>query len=153
MSRRRQRDGRLRRALRALAVRHLPAGGLTGAGLHLIDAFIHLVGPVSRVDARCFVNKPAPDPRDAVAVLTEFASGATGVIGTVRAGPAYWRVHVFGTKGWAEARDETTLTLARLGAAPETQNLPAVDSLAVLLDAFARSVEFREPFPVPTSQM
>jgi predicted dehydrogenase len=130
-----------------------PAGGLTGAGLHLIDAFINLAGPIRRVDARCHVNKPAPDPRDAVAVLTEFVSGATGVIGTVRAGPAYWRVHVFGTRGWAEARDETTLTLAPLGAKPQTQDLPAVDSLAVLLDAFARSVELGERFPVPTSQM
>jgi predicted dehydrogenase len=130
-----------------------PVGGLTGAGLHVLDAFVNLVGPIRRVDARCFVRKPAPDPRDAVAVLVDFASGATGVIGTVRAGPAYWRVHAFGTNGWAEARDETTLTVAPMGENPQTRVYPAVDSLAVLLEAFARSVELGAPFPVPTEEM
>ncbi len=130
-----------------------PAGGLTGAGLHVIDAFVNLAGPVRRVDARCFVHKPPPDPRDAVAVLVEFESGATGTIGTVRAGPAYWRVHAFGTKGWAEARDETVLTVARLGQKPETQIYPAADLLAVLLEAFAQSIEAGTPFPVSRGEM
>jgi len=130
-----------------------PAGGLTGAGLHLIDAFINLAGPIRRVDARCFVQKPPPDPRDAVAVLVEFENGATGTMGTVRAGPAYWRVQVFGTKGWAEARDETALTVGRLGQKPETQIYPAADSLALLLEAFAQSIEAGTPFPVPRSEM
>jgi predicted dehydrogenase len=130
-----------------------PAGGMTGAGLHVLDAFVNLVGSIRRVDARCFVRKPAPDPRDAVAVLVEFDSGATGAIGTVRAGPAYWRVHVFGTNGWAEARDETMLTVALMGEKPQTRAYPTVDSLAVLLEAFAQSIELGVPFPVPTAQM
>src|SRR5262249_13033442 len=99
------------------------------------------------------VCKPAPDPRDAVAVLVDFESGATGVIATVRAGPAYWRVHAFGTKGWAEARDETTLTVGLMGEKPQTRVYPAVDSLAVLLEAFAQSIELGVPFPVPTEEM
>ena len=65
----------------------------------------------------------------------------------------FWRVHVFGTKGWAEARDETTLTVARNGEEPQQQTLPQVDALAVLLEAFAESVETGKPFPVPTSEM
>ena len=65
----------------------------------------------------------------------------------------YWRVHVFGTQGWAEARDETTLTVARLGGEPRTQALPQVDSLAVLLDAFGETIETGKPFPVTTDEM
>ena len=130
-----------------------PGGGLTGAGLHLIDALVHLGGPIARVDARLASRKPPPDPRDVAAVLAEFASGATGQIATVRAAPMFWRVHVFGTSGWAEARDETTLTVARLGAAPQTQTLPQVDSLAVLLDAFGETIETGKPFPVTTDEM
>jgi predicted dehydrogenase len=126
---------------------------MTGAGLHVLDAFVNLAGPIAEVDARLFTRKPAPDPRDAIAALATFASGATGLLATVRAGPLYWRVHVFGTKGWAEARDETTLTVARNGEKPQQQTLPQVDSLAVLLEAFAESVETGKPFPVPTSQM
>src|SRR5262249_12712557 len=30
--------------------REAPGGGMTGAGLHVLDAFVHLAGPVRRVD-------------------------------------------------------------------------------------------------------
>ena len=45
-----------------------PGGGLTGAGLHLIDALVHLGGPIAAVGARLFVQKPPPDPRDVAAL-------------------------------------------------------------------------------------
>ena len=102
---------------------------------------------------KVFSRKPPPDPRDVAAVLLQFESGATGLLATVRAAPMFWRVHVFGTKGSAEARDETTLTLARIGEKPETLTFPQVDSLAVLLEAFAESVETGKPFPVTTADM
>lgn len=133
--------------------RESPGGGMTGAGLHVLDAFVNLAGPIATVDAKVFAQKPPPDPRDAAVALVEFASGATGTLATVRAGPAYWRIHVFGTKGWAEARDETTLTVARMGEAPATQHYPPVDSLAVLLENFAETIETGKPFAVPTSDM
>src|SRR5262249_13190329 len=127
--------------------------GMTGAGLHVLDAFVNLAGPVRSVDARLFVQKPPPDPRDVVAVLVAFASGATGLMGTVRAAPMYWRTHVFGTRGWAQALGETTLVVAPLGGAPQVRELPAADSLAVLLDAFAEAIEGGRPFPVTTASM
>jgi predicted dehydrogenase len=133
--------------------RQAPGAGMTGTGLHILDAFVNLAGPIAEVDARIFAHKPPPDPRDTIAALIEFKTGATGVLATVRAAPAYWRVHVFGTKGWAEARDETAFTLARNGERPQQQLLPQADSLAVLLEAFAKSIETGEPFPVSTSQM
>jgi predicted dehydrogenase len=133
--------------------RESPGGGMTGAGLHVLDAFVNLAGPVATVDAKVFSQKPPPDPRDVAVALVEFASGATGTLATVRAGPAYWRIHVFGTEGWAEARDETTLTVARLGEAPTVQTHPPVDSLAALLENFAETIETGKPFPVPTSDM
>ncbi len=133
--------------------RESPGGGMTGAGLHLIDAFVNLVGPISTVDARVFAQKLPPDPRDSAAALVQFRTGATGVLATVRAAPMYWRVMVFGTKGWAEARDETHLTVAKLGEQPVTQVYPAVDSLGVLLEAFGETIETGKPFPVPTDEM
>jgi predicted dehydrogenase len=133
--------------------RESPGGGMTGAGLHVLDAFVNLAGPIAAVEAKVFSQKAPPDPRDAAAALVEFESGATGLLATVRAAPAFWRVHVFGSNGWAEARDETTLTIARLGKKPETRTFPQVDSLAVLIEAFAESVEAGKPFPVPTAEM
>jgi predicted dehydrogenase len=130
-----------------------PAAGMTGAGLHVLDAFVNLAGPIRQVDARAFSRKAPPDPRDALAVLTEFASGATGLMATVRAGPVYWRVHVFGTNGWAEARDEDTLTVAPMGQAPKQHGFDHVDSLQVLVESFADAVEGRAPFLVSPGQM
>jgi predicted dehydrogenase len=133
--------------------RESPGGGMTGAGLHVIDAFVNLVGPIATVDAKVFKKKAPPDPRDAGAALVQFTTGATGVMATVRAAPTYWRIMVFGTKGWAEARDETVLTTALVGQQPETKNYPAVDSLGVLLESFGETIETGKAFPVSINDM
>ena len=83
----------------------------------------------------------------------KFESGATGTLATVRAAPAYWRVMVFGTKGWAEARDETVLTTALVGQPPETKVYPQVDSLGTLLESFGAAVETGSPCAVTTDAM
>jgi predicted dehydrogenase len=130
-----------------------PGGGLTGAGLHVLDALINLGGPIKSVDAKIYEQKPPPDPRDSLAVLAQFSSGATGMMATVRAAPNIWRVHVFGTKGMAEARDEDMLTVSLIGGTPQTQTYEHVDSLKDLAESFAEAVEGRAPFLVSTSQM
>ncbi len=130
-----------------------PGAGMTGAGLHVLDAFVNLAGPIRYVDARSVSKKPPPDPRDVVAVLVEFDEGATGVMGTVRAAPMFWRCHVFGTDGSAEARGEDTLIVGKIGGATHEQIFPHVDSLRTLLEAFADAVEGRAPFPVKPEQM
>jgi predicted dehydrogenase len=130
-----------------------PGGGLTGAGLHVLDALINLGGPITSVDAKIYEQKPPPDPRDSLAVLAQFSSGATGMMATVRAAPNIWRVHVFGTKGMAEARDEDMLTVSLIGGTPQTQTYEHVDSLKDLAESFAEAVEGRAPFLVSTSQM
>lgn len=133
--------------------RESPGGGMTGAGLHVIDALVNLGGPIATVDAKLFAQKASPDPRDSAAALVQFESGATGVLATVRAAPMYWRIMVFGTKGWAEAREETMLTVAPLHQQPKAEHYPAVDSLGVLLEAFAETIETGKPFPVTPAEM
>jgi predicted dehydrogenase len=133
--------------------RESPGGGMTGAGLHIIDAFINLVGPIAEVDARLHAPKAPPDPRDSAAALVRFESGATGILATVRAAPMFWRIHVFGTQGWAEAREENELTVALNGEQPKTASYPAVDSLGILTEAFAESIETGIAFPVSTDEM
>jgi predicted dehydrogenase len=127
---------------------------MTGAGMHILDALINLGGPIKTVDAKIFEQKPPPDPRDSLAALVQFASGATGTMATIRAAPNIWRVHVFGTKGMAEARDEDMLTVSMIGGAPpQSHTYEHVDSLKVLAESFADAVEGRAPFLVSTDQM
>jgi predicted dehydrogenase len=112
-----------------------------------------MAGSIHCVDARAFAPKPPPDPRDVVTALVEFASGATGQLTTIRATVPFWRVHVFGTKGFAEARDEDMLRVGYIGSAPEERRFEHVDSLKVMVEAFADAVEGRAPFLVRPDQM
>jgi predicted dehydrogenase len=130
-----------------------PGGGMTGAGLHILDAFLDVIGPVRRVRGQLIVKKPPPVPRDVAAVLFEFSSGVSGMLGTVRASPFYWRVHVFGDKGSAESLDENELTVRRSNAKPERMTLEPVDALRTELEFFARAVEDGVPFPVSGDDM
>jgi predicted dehydrogenase len=130
-----------------------PGGGMTGAGLHVLDSFINLAGSAAFVDARLFTQKAPPDPRDALAILLQFRGGATGTMGTVRAGPFYWRVHAFGTKGWAAATGEDGLIIAPMGARPQVSEFPHVDSLFVLIEAFAQAVAGEAAFPISQRQI
>jgi predicted dehydrogenase len=130
-----------------------PGFGMTGCGLHVLDALVSLAGPVRQVDAKAFAPKPAPDPRDAVAVLVEFASGASGLMATVRASVPFWRVHVFGTNGSAEARDEDTLRVGYIGKDTQEQTFAKVDSLRAMAEAFADTVERRTPFLITPREL
>ena len=130
-----------------------PALGMTGCGLHVLDALVNLAGPIRQIHAKSFALKPAPDPRDVVAVLAEFASGATGLMATVRASVPFWRVHVFGAKGDAEARDERYLRIGYIGAPATEHTFAPVDSLRVLAESFADAVEARAPFPISPRQL
>jgi predicted dehydrogenase len=130
-----------------------PGGGLTGAGLHVLDAFVSLVGPVRRVYAQLHSREPGPPPLDTAVLAIDFVNGVTGTLATVRATPLYWRVHVFGTKGSAEVLDEVTMILRKSGRAPQRASFPAIDVLRAELDAFVDAIDKKNPFPVPDADV
>jgi predicted dehydrogenase len=130
-----------------------PGGGLTGAGLHVLDAFVSMLGPVRQISAQLHSREPGPPPLDTAMLMMDFVNGVTGTLSTIRATPFFWRVHMFGTKGSAEVLDETTLIRRVSGSKPVQHSLPAVDVLRTELDAFADAVEGRRPYPVPEADV
>ena len=60
---------------------------------------------------------------------------------------------MFGTDGYGGSHGEDTLTVAKIGGTPKEQTYPHVDSLRVLLEAFADAIEGKAPFPVRPDQM
>jgi predicted dehydrogenase len=130
-----------------------PGGGLAGAGLHVLDAFVSLLGPVRRVYAQLNSREQGPPPLDTTLLALDFANGVTGTLATVRATPLYWRVHVFGTKGSAEVLDEVTMILRKSGSGPQLMSYPAIDVLRAELDAFADLITHKRPFPVPEAEV
>jgi predicted dehydrogenase len=130
-----------------------PGGGLTGAGLHVLDAFVSLLGPVRQVYARLHSTEVGPPPLDSAMLALDFADGTSGTLATVRATPFYWRVHVFGKNGSAEVLDEVTMVVRQSGAKPRIMTFPAVNVLRAELDAFADAVDNKQPFPLPEADI
>ena len=62
--------------------------------------------------------------------------------------PAFWRVHVFGRDGSAEALGRTELVIRRSGAKPERREFPERDSVRANLEAFADAVAGRTLYPI-----
>jgi predicted dehydrogenase len=130
-----------------------PAGGLTATGVHVLDAFVGLAGPVRRVSAQLLGHGSGPEPLDALTVVFEFSSRASGTLACVRSTPQFWRVHVFGRNGSAEALEDTDLVVRMAGAPPQRRTFESVDALRLELEAFAHSVATGAPFPIPFDQM
>ncbi|MGQ0522853.1 MAG: Gfo/Idh/MocA family protein [Betaproteobacteria bacterium] len=138
------------RATRAEA----PGGGMTARGIHALDGMIQIAGLVTSVYAFSERRKlPAEvELDDTTAMLLRFASGATGYLGTVFATGDFYRVHVFGAKGWLEMRGDTELLARGLDGAPERLAFPAIDKEKAVLEAFADAVAQKKAFMVPPEQ-
>jgi predicted dehydrogenase len=129
-----------------------PGGGLTGAGMHVLDAFTSLLGPARQVYARLSPRDAGPPPIDSAMLAIDFENGITGALATVRATPFYWRVHVFGTKGSAEVLDEVTMVVRKSGQM-QPITFPKIDTLAAELDAFADAIEGVRPYPATEAEV
>ena len=121
-----------------------PGGPMTNMGIHHIDTYQYLLGPIARVTA--FVRRVAltgVEIDDVTSILFEFASGSLGYLGSswVHANrTTFLAVHGTEAQVWSES-DGAQLFLARRG---ETDRvavpLPSADPLVEELAEFARCV-------------
>lgn len=130
-----------------------PGVSMTATGIHIVDACVNLIGPVRRVQAHAVIHKAPPGPVDSVTVMLEFRNGVTGVICSARPTPYFWRVHVFGTKGSAEAIGETDLIVRLSGQQPQQHTYNAVDQVRTALENFADAVSGHAPYPMSAEQI
>jgi predicted dehydrogenase len=130
-----------------------PAGGMTGTGIHVLDAMMKIAGPVRRVHARLLSLKPGPDPWDSLSVLLEFASGVGGTLACVRSTPTFLRLHAFGRNGSVEAVSRNDIIIRRSGAEAIRLKYQGADSVRVNLEAFADAIEGRAPYPVSPEEI
>jgi predicted dehydrogenase len=114
------------------------AGGMTGMGIHLLDAFSFLIGPMARVSALS-TRRILPFPTgDTTQAMLAFRNGATATIATSLKVPGFvWRCAVYGSEMWAESLSETRVTLCRRDGKPETFDVPQTNHIGANLDSFA----------------
>ena len=130
-----------------------PAGGMAALGIHMLDAMIHLLGPVQRVTALSKRRVLSAGVDDTTTVQLNFDSGATGTLTSLMATPLNWRLQLFGSEGWAAMADQQSIEVSRLEDPKQSnQTFEAVDTLAAELNAFAAAVYEGTPFPVSMSE-
>lgn len=118
-----------------------PLGSMTSLGIHQIENFHYLAGPITRVAAVSRRGRSVPID-EATAMVFEFASGAVGTL--VSSFFAPWRISlsVYGTEGAAFAdRDGAALSYQARGENRPTEiPLPEFDAVVDQLMEFARCV-------------
>jgi predicted dehydrogenase len=127
------------------------AGGMTGMGIHVIDCFRDLIGPIRRVSALSKSRALKLATGDTTAALVEFENGATGTLATTLKTPFVWRLAVYGEHAWAESVSETRLVICRAGGQPETRDFPPANHLGENLESFAEAALARRPFAIDSA--
>jgi len=137
-----------------------PAGGMTGRGVHLVDAMLFLSGRIESVVAQSSRSVRDFGLDDTTSMLFRFHSGATGYLGTVIATAETWRLQVFGANGWAEVGDVEHLdtwqlevcTLDRenlhLHRSPQIMTFPETSTERAELEHFAQAAMAGRPLAV-----
>lgn len=139
----------------------VPAGGMTGRGVHVVDAMLYLAGHIGSVFAQSdrLVQDFGAD--DTTSMLFRFKTGASGYLGTVIATAETWRMQVFGSKGWIEVGDVEHLHTWAMKACfidpadilrkgqPQTLSFPKTSTERAELEHFAQAAMARRPVAVP----
>jgi predicted dehydrogenase len=125
-----------------------PAGGMASMGIHMLDAMVHLLGPVCCATAQSHRRVLQAPIDDTTSALLEFTSGADASLTTMMATAPYWRFHLFGASGWALMPDQNSLEWSGLDGKIKRKEFAPVDTLALELDAFAGAVCGGAAFPV-----
>lgn len=139
-----------------------PAGGMTGRGVHVVDAMLYLAGGhIESVIAQSdrLVHDYGVD--DTTSMLFRFRSGSSAYLGTVIATAETWRLQVFGSKGWIEVGDVAHLHTWDMKASlldpqdplrrppPEVQSFPKTSTERAELEHFAKAAMARRPIAIP----
>jgi predicted dehydrogenase len=114
---------------------------------HMLYALIELLGPVAEVDVHGATHTLAVPIADTTAVLLRFKNNASGLLTAIGVTPEYYRLAVFGSKGWIELRGNEEFTFQPKEGAAETIRFPRIDTERAELEAFADVVAGRRPFP------
>jgi predicted dehydrogenase len=125
------------------------AGGMTGMGIHVLDCFRDMAGPMKRIAALSKARVLDVPSGDTTAALIEFESGATGTLGTTIKTPFDWRIAIYGENCRAESVSETRAIVRFAGKEPEVIDRPADNHLGRNLDYFAKAALGRGAFPIP----
>jgi predicted dehydrogenase len=124
------------------------AGSMTSMGIHVLDCFRDVVGPMKRISALSKARTLKLAAGDTTAALIEFENGATGTLATTLKTPFVWRFAIYGDSCHAESVSETRAIVRRAGKEPEIIDRPAEFHLGRNLAYFAKAAMGQGTFPI-----
>ena len=139
----------------------VPAGGMTGRGVHVVDAMLYLAGHVGSVFAQSDRRVHDYGVDDTTSMLLRFRGGSTGYLATIIATAETWRLQIFGSKGWVEVGDVEHLHTWELKECfidladpmkkqrPEVRKFPKTSTERAELEHFAKVAAERRPIAIP----
>ena len=138
-----------------------PGGGMTGRGVHVVDAMLYLAGHVDSVYAQSYRLAQDFGIDDTTSMLFRFRNGTTAYLGTVIATAETWRMQIFGSNGWVEVGDTEHLTTWQMRACfvdrenlhthhkPQIMTFPDTSTERAELEHFAAAVARGELLAIP----
>ena len=120
---------------------------MTALGVHIVDNFHYLVGPIARVTCISKQVEGITGIDDITMAMFEFENGAVGQLGTSLRAPFHCTTSVFGTQGAGYSLDDGTRFLfqGRDDRTPQELPVDPVNGVAANLEAFCESVRTGEP--------
>ena len=137
-----------------------PAGGMTGRGVHVVDAMLYLGGAIDSVFTQSHRLAQDHGIDDTTSMLFHFRGGASAYLGTVIATAETWRMQVFGANGWVEVGDVEHLTTWQMRVClidrdnlrnkvrPQVISFPEVSTECAELEHFADAAAAGRPLAV-----
>ena len=138
-----------------------PGGGMTGRGVHVIDAMLYLAGKIDTVHAQSSRLALDYGTDDTTSMLFKFKNNSTAYLSTVIATAETWRLQVLGSKGWMEVGDVQHLTTWSLRTCffdpaspyvhpqPQSISFPDISTERAELENFADAVREKRPLAEP----
>lgn len=122
-----------------------PPGSLSD---HVLYLTIETLGPIAEAHAIAQHNISDNRLSDVTATLVRARSGASAFLTAIGTTADVFRFHVFGSKGWAEARGEGGFRVETAAGRKVDTVLPQHDPERAEVEAFADALTGRKPFPV-----
>ena len=126
-----------------------PSGGMAAMGIHVIDAMISLLGPIEAVQciSKQLILKQL-NIDDTSGVQLWFSSGSTGYLSTLMATAPLWRLHLFGSKAWAQMNGQNEVITSYINGKSNIKKFSKANIERLELESFAQSVVSNQKYPV-----
>lgn len=144
-----------------LSSANAPAGGMTATGIHLFDLATTLFGDGEAAFASSATLASGIANGDSTCAMVRYVGGRTAYVSTMLATPFISRLALFGSEGWIEIQDKAhveapegwRVTSCEKGKKPQTIEVPPNNAVLENLEAFARAILKRAPYPITPDDM